>query len=46
MIGLRMLNAMLITNWTPTIAHSVRCQCCVSLPARHVHSIDASISLA
>ena len=46
MIGLRMLNEMLITNWTPTIVHSVRCQCCASLRRRHVHSIDASISLA
>jgi len=30
MMGLRMLNAMLITNWTPTTVHSVRCQCCAS----------------
>ena len=26
MIGVRKLNAMVMMNWMPTIAHSVRCQ--------------------
>ena len=26
MIGVRKLNDMVMTNWMPTIAHSVRCQ--------------------
>ena len=26
MIGVRKLNAIVMTNWMPTIAHSVRCQ--------------------